>query len=112
MKAHIRNDNLNITKLIWELCVLVALREGFGFGEKRLLEFEKTLAEVEKLFMTNACATTVNARRGQISDIDTAVIQLVQRLKGVDWQTVLDIDELVIGGRDIVKIVNKLNGKD
>ncbi len=109
MKAHIRNDSMDITKIIWELCVLVTLHESNGYGEKRLIDFEKNLAEVEKSFMSNACATSVNMKRGKVADVDTAVIQLIRRLKGVDWQKVLDVDELVIGGRDIVKIVNKLN---
>ena len=43
MKARIRDDSLELTKIIWDLCLLNTLHCEFGFGEKRCQRFRTGL---------------------------------------------------------------------
>ncbi len=108
MKCNVPKNSLGATKTIWDLCVLVTLRQ-YGWGDKRLAQFYSDLKVVEQEFTKNSCSTDV--KRDSYSDIQTAVIMLLKKLKDVDWQEITGIEHFYIGATDLVKIANKVNGK-
>ena len=109
MKANVPKNSLDATKTIWDLCVLVTLRQS-GWGDKRLSQFYEDVRKVEAEFTGNACST--GRKRDSYSDLQTAVIMLFKKLKDVDWQTITGIETFYIGTTDVAKVANKVNGKE
>lgn len=110
MKSHVRNDSLDLTKIIWDLCLLVTLHEGFGFGEKRMKQFYEKLEEAQKWFTEYSCAT--DRHRDAYSNIDAAIIKLIRNLDGIDWQSILNVDQIVLNGTDVVKVADIINRRN
>lgn len=110
MKSRVRNDSLELTKTIWDLCVLNTLYHEFGFGEKRLRRFYKALEETQKQFTNYSCAT--DKYSDAYSNMDTAIIRLMTNLKGIDWQNILGIDQIVFKGYDLIKTSNIINRRN
>ena len=110
MKSHIRNDSLDLTKIIWDLCVLNTLHCEFGFGEKRLKQFYEALEETQKQFTEYSCAT--DKHRDAYSNMDTAIIRLMTNLKDIDWQSILNVDQIVFKGYDLTKIADIVNRRN
>ena len=110
MKARIRNDSLDLTKIIWDLCVLNTLRYEFGFGEKRLKQFYEKLEETQKRFTEYSCVT--DKRRDAYSNMDTAIIELIRNLDGINWQSILGVDQIIFNGKDLVKVADMINRRN
>lgn len=102
MKSHIRNDSLDLTKIIWDLCLLVTLHEECGLGEKRLKKFYEKLEETQKWFTEYACAT--DKKQGTYTNMDSAIIKLITSLGDIDWQSILNVDQIVFNGKDLTKL--------
>lgn len=107
MKSHIRNDTFDLTKTIWDLCLLNTLHCDFGFGEKRLKQFYEKLEETQRWFSDYSCATG-----SQYTNMDSAVIKLITNMGDVDWKEIINIDQIVINGKDLTKIADKINNRN
>lgn len=105
MKARIRNDALDVTKIIWDLCLLVTLNKKCGFGNKRLTEFYKELEDTQAEFTRDACVTDRQGRRESHTDITTAVIKMIRAAESrdIDWKKILGVERLVVGGKDVTQ---------
>lgn len=110
MKSHVRNDSLDLTKIIWDLCVLNTLRNEFGFGEKRLKQFYAALEETQKQFTEYSCVT--DRHRDAYSNISAAVIKLIRNLDGIDWQSIINVDQIVLNGTDVVEVADIINRRN
>ncbi len=110
MKARIRNDSLDLTKIIWDLCLLNTLRYEFGFGEKRLERFYKKLEETQKQFTDYSCMT--DKQQGTYTNMDTAIIKLMTNLEGIDWQSILGVDQIMFNGKDLTKVADIINRRN
>lgn len=102
MKARVRNDSLDLTKVIWDLCLLNTLHCEFGFGEKRIKKFYEKLEETQRWFTEYSCAT--DKQQSTYTNMDTAIIRLINDLDGIDWQTILNVEGIIFKGKDIIKI--------
>lgn len=91
-------------KRLWELLVLLTLHREFGFGRERLKRFADSLNDICTGFMTKAAATDKHDRkRRELSDIDTAIIQVLRELRkdGIDHRDILGgAEELVMIDED------------
>lgn len=110
MKARIRNDSLDLTKIIWDLCLISTLRYEFGFGEKRIKRFYEKLEETQRDFTRYSCAT--DRIPETYTNMDTAIIRLINELDGIDWKSILNVDTIIFNGKDLVKIAKMCNRRD
>lgn len=110
MKAHVRNDSLNLTKTIWDLCFLNTLRNEFGFGEKRLKRFYEKLEETQQWFTEYSCAT--DKQQGTYTNMDAAIIKLMTGLADVDWQNILNVEQIIFKGKDLTKVADIINRRN
>lgn len=106
VKSHVRNDALDLTKTIWDLCLLNTLHDDFGFGEKRLKQFYKKLEETQNRFSEFACATVE-----RYTNIDSAVIRLLVNLDNIDYKNILGIDEILMNGKNLTQIAERINSR-
>lgn len=104
MKARIRDDSLELTKIIWDLCLLNTLHCEFGFGEKRIKQFYEKLEEMQRWFTDYSCAT--DKRQGSYTNMDTAIIKLMRDLDGIDWKSILNVEKIIFNGKDIIKVAD------
>lgn len=83
---------------------MLALHREFGFGKKRLKRFAKSLNDIYEEFMRRAAITDkYDKKRRELSDIDTAIIQVLKELRrnGIDHRDVLgNSEELVMIDED------------
>lgn len=106
MKSHVRNDALDLTKTIWDLCLLNTLHDSFGFGEKRLKQFYEKLEETQSQFSEFACATGE-----RYANIDSAVIRLLVNLDNINYKDILGIDEILMNGKNLTRIAERINSR-
>ena len=100
------SNNLEATKLIWELTLMVTLRNVYGFGNKRMMKFFDDFRNVQKWFENKS--TLTDTKRDEYSDIDTTIIKMLEMLEGVDYKDILNMDGIIINGKDLLKIVDKM----
>ena len=101
------SNNLEATKLIWELTLMVTLRNVYGFGNKRMMKFFDDFHETQKWFEEKSKLTDNN--RDKYSNMDTVIIQMMNMLDGIDYKDILNLDGIVINGKDLVKIAEKIS---
>ena len=101
------SNNLEATKLIWELTLMVTLRNVYGFGNKRMMKFFDDFHETQKWFEEKSKLTDTN--RDKYSNMDTVIIQMMNMLDGIDYKDILNLDGIVINGKDLVKIAKKIS---
>ena len=101
------SNNLEATKLIWELTLMVTLRNVYGFGNKRMMKFFDDFRNVQKWFENKSKLTDTN--RDKYSNMDTVIIQMMNMLDGIDYKDILNLDGIVINGKDLVKIAEKIS---
>ena len=101
------SNNLEATKMIWELTLMVTLRNVYGFGNKRMMKFFDDFRNVQKWFENKSKLT--DTKRDEYSDIDTVIIQMMNMLDGIDYKDILNLDGIVINGKDLVKIAEKIS---
>ena len=101
------NNNLEVTKMIWELTLMVTLRGVCGFGNKRITKFFDGFHETQKWFEEKSKLTDTN--RDKYSNMDTVIIQMMNMLDGIDYKDMLNLDGIVINGKDLVKIAEKIS---
>ena len=101
------SNNLEATKLIWELTLMVTLRHVYGFGNKRMMKFFDDFHETQKWFEEKSKLTDTN--RDKYSNMDTVIIQMMNMLDGIDYKDILNLDGIVINGKDLVKIAEKIS---
>lgn len=94
MKAHVRNDAGEKVKVIWELTMLIALSEEFGFGKKRLKRLYEKLIEVQTKFDRDSTCIDNRGRTSSYNDIETGLKMIIQRADrdGIDWRDILGIE--------------------
>ena len=100
------SNNLDATKMIWELTLMVTLRNVYGFGNKRMMKFFDDFHETQKWFEEKSKLTDTN--RDKYSNMDTVIIQMMNMLNGIDYKDILNLDGIVINGKDLLKIVDKM----
>ena len=100
------SNNLEATKMIWELTLMVTLRNVYGFGNKRMMKFFDDFRNVQKWFENKSKLT--DTKRDEYSDIDTTIIKMLEMLEGVDYKEILNVDGIIINGKDLLKIVDKM----
>ena len=100
------SNNLEATKMIWELTLMVTLRDVYGFGNKRMMKFFDDFRNVQKWFENKSKLT--DTKRDEYSDIDTTIIKMLEMLEGVDYKDILNTDGIIINGKDLLKIVDKM----
>ena len=100
------SNNLEATKMIWELTLMVTLRNVYGFGNKRMMKFFDDFRNVQKWFENKSKLT--DTKRDEYSDIDTTIIKMMEMLEGVDYKDILNMDGIIINGKDLLKIVDKM----
>ena len=101
------SNNLEATKMIWELTLMVTLRNVYGFGNKRMMKFFDDFRNVQKWFEEKSKLTDTN--RDKYSNMDTVIIQMMNMLDGIDYKDILNLDGIVINGKDLVKIAEKIS---
>ena len=101
------SNNLEATKMIWELTLMVTLRNVYGFGNKRMMKFFDDFHETQKWFEEKSKLTDTN--RDKYSNMDTVIIQMMNMLDGIDYKDILNLDGIVINGKDLVKIAEKIS---
>lgn len=101
------SNNLEATKMIWELTLMVTLRNVYGFGNKRITKFFDDFHETQKWFEEKSKLTDTN--RDKYSNMDTVIIQMMNMLDGIDYKDILNLDGIVINGKDLVKIAEKIS---
>ena len=101
------SNNLEATKMIWELTLMVTLRNVYGFGNKRMMKFFDDFHETQKWFENKSKLT--DTKRDEYSDIDTTIIKMLEMLEGVDYKDILNMDGIIINGKDLLKIVDKMS---
>ena len=101
------SNNLEATKLIWELTLMVTLRNVYGFGNKRMMKFFDDFRNVQKWFENKSKLT--DTKRDEYSDIDTTIIKMLEMLEGVDYKDILNMDGIIINGKDLLKIAEKIS---
>ena len=101
------SNNLDATKMIWELTLMVTLRNVYGFGNKRMMKFFDDFHETQKWFEEKSKLTDTN--RDKYSNMDTVIIQMMNMLDGIDYKDILNLDGIVINGKDLVKIAEKIS---
>lgn len=101
------SNNLDTTKMIWELTLMVTLRNVYGFGNKRITKFFDDFHETQKWFEEKSKLTDTN--RDKYSNMDTVIIQMMNMLDGIDYKDILNLDGIVINGKDLVKIAEKIS---
>lgn len=101
------SNNLDTTKLIWELTLMVTLRNVYGFGNKRITKFFDDFHETQKWFEEKSKLTDTS--RDKYSNMDTVIIQMMGMLDGIDYKDILNLDGIVINGKDLVKIAEKIS---
>ena len=101
------SNNLEATKLIWELTLMVTLRNVYGFGNKRMMKFFDDFHETQKWFEEKSKLTDTS--RDKYSNMDTVIIQMMNMLDGIDYKDILNLDGIVINGKDLVKIAEKIS---
>ena len=101
------SNNLDATKMIWELTLMVTLRDVYGFGNKRMMKFFDDFHETQKWFEEKSKLTDTN--RDKYSNMDTVIIQMMNMLDGIDYKDILNLDGIVINGKDLVKIAEKIS---
>ena len=106
MKARIRNDSLELTKVIWDLCLLVMLRYEMGYGQKRLKDFYEKLEKMQADFTQFACLG--DKKSNEYSNMDSAIITMLCDLDGIDWKDILGIEKLIFNGKDLTEIVEQM----
>ena len=100
------SNNLDATKMIWELTLMVTLRNVYGFGNKRMMKFFDDFHETQNWFEEKSKLTDTN--RDKYSNMDTVIIQMMNMLDGIDYKDILNLDGIVINGKDLLKIVDKM----
>ena len=101
------SNNLDATKMIWELTLMVTLRNVYGFGNKRMMKFFDDFHETQKWFEEKSKLTDTS--RDKYSNMDTVIIQMMNMLDGIDYKEILNLDGIVINGKDLVKIAEKIS---
>ena len=101
------SNNLEATKMIWELTLMVTLRNVYGFGNKRMMKFFDDFRNVQKWFENKSKLT--DTKRDEYSDIDTAIIKMLEMLEGIDYKEILNMDGIIINGKDLLKIAEKMS---
>ena len=101
------SNNLDATKIIWELTLMVTLRNVYDFGNKRMMKFFDDFRNVQKWFGNKSKLT--DTKRDEYSDIDTAIIKMLEMLEGIDYKEILNMDGIIINGKDLLKIVDKMS---
>ena len=101
------SNNLDATKMIWELTLMVTLRDVYGFGNKRMMKFFDDFHETQKWFEEKSKLTDTN--RDKYSNMDTVIIQMMNMLDGIDYKDILNLDGIVINDKDLVKIAEKIS---
>ena len=101
------SNNLEATKMIWELTLMVTLRNVYGFGNKRMMKFFDDFHETQNWFEEKSKLTDTN--RDKYSNMDTVIIQMMNMLDGIDYKDILNLDGIVINGKDLVKIAEKIS---
>ena len=101
------SNNLEATKMIWELTLMVTLRNVYGFGNKRMMKLFDDFHETQKWFEEKSKLTDTN--RDKYSNMDTVIIQMMNMLDGIDYKDILNLDGIVINGKDLVKIAEKIS---
>ena len=101
------SNNLDATKMIWELTLMVTLRDVYGFGNKRMMKFFDDFHETQKWFEEKSKLTDTS--RDKYSNMDTVIIQMMNMLDGIDYKEILNLDGIVINGKDLVKIADKMS---
>ena len=101
------NNNLEVTKMIWELTLMVTLRNVYGFGNKRITKFFDDFHETQKWFEEKS--KWPDTSRDKYSNMDTVIVQMMNMLDGIDYKDILNLDGIVINGKDLVKIAEKIS---
>ena len=101
------SNNLDATKMIWELTLMVTLRDVYGFGNKRMMKFFDDFHETQKWFEEKSKVTDTS--RDKYSNMDTVIIQMMNMLDGIDYKDILNLDGIVINGKNLVKIAEKIS---
>ena len=104
MKARIRDDSLDLTKIIWDLCLMNTLHCEFGFGEKRIKRFYEKLEETQMWFTEYSCGT--DKKPSTYTNMDAGIIRLINDLDGIDWKSILNVDSIIFNGKDITKLAD------
>ena len=101
------SNNLDATKMIWELTLMVTLKDVYGFGNKRMMKFFDDFHETQNWFEEKSKLTDTN--RDKYSNMDTVIIQMMNMLDGIDYKDILNLDGIVVNGKDLVKIAEKIS---
>ena len=101
------SNNLEATKMIWELTLMVTLRNVYGFGNKRMMKFFDDFHETQKWFEEKSKVTDTS--RDKYSNMDAVIIQMMNMLDGIDYKDILNLDGIVINNKDLVKIAEKIS---
>ena len=101
------SNNLEATKMIWELTLMVTLRNVYGFGNQRIAKFFDGFHETQTWFEEKSKVTDTS--RDKYSNMDTVIVQMMGMLDGIDYKDILNLDGIVINGKDLVKIAEKIS---
>ena len=101
------SNNLDVTKMIWEMTLMVTLKDVYGFGNKRMMKFSDDFHETQKWFEEKSKLTDTS--RDKYRNMDTVIIQMMNMLDGIDYKDILNLDGIVINGKDLVKIAEKIS---
>ncbi len=103
---------LDEQRLLWELLTVVVLHDEFGFGQERLERWGKAMQKLYNDFTQESRSTDTPHRKGapKMTNMDTATIKILRNLKsyGVDYHTILGVDDLKIDGESLDDIINKM----
>lgn len=76
-------------------------------AKKRLKQFYEKLEETQRWFSDYSCATG-----SRYTNMDSAVIKLITNMGDVDWKEIINVDQIVINGKDLTKIADKINNRN
>lgn len=101
------SEGLNATKMIWDMTLMVTLRNVYGFGNKRIKDFFDSLEQTQKWFEDNAKIT--DTIRDEYSNMDAVIIRMMKMLDGIEYKDILNLDGIVIKGKDLMKVAEKIS---
>lgn len=90
---------------IYQTCMLIALNEYAGWGNKRLQDFMNVLEDVCAEYDRNMCCTDVKGG-SKGTNIDCAIEQLIRAAdsRNIDWRTLLNVDVVGENGLPVKRL--------
>ena len=105
-------DALNEQILLRDLLDIVILHDVFGFGQKRLEKWGETRDKLYIEFTEESHCTDNPHRKGakKMTNLDTATLRVLRGLRshGIDYHTILGIEDLRIDGESMDAIIDRM----